>query len=488
MMTLLLTPFTTPRQCLLFAVLSVAVMIVLLWFYPNYAPSLLGFDSFEYIEFHTHRSALYPAFLDLFGGDTLYNYQPKLDLIATTQIIIFLLALAAMMVALAHARLPISVLVVFLVALTSNYHLHAYHKTLLAESLGLSLLCLLIGCLALWFHKRSYWWLASAMLVASISFGLRPNMVAMPIGVAIVGLFHIINTRHWRKPLIALVVPFVLVAGVESAYFYAHHPSRSHELLQRHMFGKAALVLAIHEEGQSDQFYQGEFARLKPFMARFGGSFRANRDHYWANGDGCVWLNMHAEYEGALYWNFNPIPDIDWGWRVFSAYPLTTAQVIAQHYINFFCMSIPILRDQPLASGEFLQVQSLPPPSPLKRFFLQLIAYAFIALGIAFFISKFYYGIRWGIMLLTALRRLVPWRGMAFLSSRFTPPPLTPLESLGSTCIMLAFGYNLFISIFSVSITRFLIISYPLMVLGILLVAVVFLKEITHTTPHLPAS
>ena len=464
----LLTPFTTPRQCFVFALVVIGVAGVAQLFYPQF-PHPLSPDSFSYMEFRTFRNALYPAFLDLFGGDFLYTFQPKLDRIFTIQITIYIVAMGFMLGGLAIARLPISVLLVFLLALTSNYQLHLYHRIILTESLGLSLLCVLIGCLALWFHTKSsrrYGWLALAMLVATMGFGLRPNMVAMPIGVAIVAMFHLIHTRHWQKTLAAIVLPFLLVAGFESAYYHAHHGTRSHELLQRHMFGKAALVLAIHEEaGQSDEFYEGEFADLKPFMARFGGLFRADRDRYLASGEDCVRFTIHTLYEDAVYWHFASPPDSDWTRRVFATYPATTARVIAQHYLHFFCVATPATAKTPIIANEIMRWQPHDSPTPRKRFFLQLIAYAFIALGIAFFTAKFYYGYRW-------VRR-----GMAFLSSRFTSPPLTPLESLDSTCIMLAFGYNLFISIFSVSVTRFLIISYPLIVLGILLMLVLIAQH-----------
>ena len=511
MMTWLLTPITTPSHSLMFGLGALVVAAVAQTFSPD-IPYQLVRDSFEYLEFHPHRRALYPAFLDLFGDDTLYNYQHTLDRIALTQIIIFLLALGAMMAALAHARLPISVLIVFLVALTSNYQLHTFHHILFPESLSLSLTYLLIATLALWFQTKHYGWLASAMLVATLALALRPNMIAMPVGVAIVGLCHIASTRHWQKPLAAILVPFMLVMGFESAYYHAHHETRNHDLLHKHMFGKAALVLAIHEDVGGDD-------RLKPFMARFGETFRADRDRH-AN-EKCKWLLLHALYEDGAYsqielGRLSP-PPLGWAWRVFTTYPLTTAQVIAQHYLNFFCVA-GVKHSRPpsttLPSDAILFWYIDPSPKPLAK---QLIGWAFITLALAFFTAKLYYGYRWGIMLLTALRRLVPWRGMAFLSHHYhpqtpsrwkppshqpshrwlgwlgqlthswlgwlrQPPPLTPteapLEYLGSTCIMLAFGYNLFISIFSVSITRFLIISYPLIVLGILLMLTLIAQEI----------
>ena len=460
----------TPRQCLIFAGIAMAVMAVALAFYPQF-PHSLSRDSFEYLEFHPHRSALYPAFLDIFGGDTLYNYQPKLTLIATTQTATFILAMGFMLWGLATARLPLSVLVVFVLALVANYDLHFYHQTLLTDSFGLSAIFFLIGTLALWFHTRHYGWLASAMLVATLAFGLRPSMVAMPIGVAIVGLFHLINTRHWRKTLSALVLPFILVVGFEAGYYHAHHETRSQDLLQKHMFGRGALVLAIHEE-------VGDDTRLKPFMARLGEVFHYDRDRYWANGEICAWLTLHAFYEEAVYnqveyGRLSP-PSFDWGVQVFRTYPLTTARVIAQHYLKFFCVGSITLAKTPIIVNEIMHWHPHQPPSPTKRLLLQLIAWAFIALGVAFFISKIYYAYRWtkrGIA-------LIPnhWLGKIF--SRWQAPPLTPTEALGSTCIMLAFGYNLFISIFSVSIVRFLIISYPLIVLGILLMVVVIMNEI----------
>ena len=499
----MLTPIKTsppppPRNLahsLIFAGVATLVAALAQAFSPD-TPHQLVRDSFEYLEFHPHRNALYPAFLDIFGGDFLYNSQPILNRIALTQIIIFLLALGAMMAALAHTRLPLLALTAFLLAITSNYQLHAFHHVLSPESLSLSLTYLLIATLALWFQTKHYGWLASAMLVATLALALRPNMIAMPVGVAIVGLCHIASTRHWQKPLAAILVPFMLVMGFESAYYHAHHETRNHELLHKHMFGKAALVLAMQE---SDQFYQGELAYLQPFMARFGEMFRADRDRYGEDGtnETCKWLLVHALYEDGAYsqielGHLSP-PPLGWAWRVFAEYPTTTAQVIAQHYLNFFCVGgIKFSKRTTIAPNAILPPSTAlpsdailfwhidPSPKPLAK---QLIGWAFITLALAFFTTKIYHAIRW-------VRHC-----LAFVSSRWQPPthrpqpshrwlgwlrqppPLTPTEALGSTCILLAFGYNLFISIFSVTITRFLIISYPLMVLGILLMGVMVLRE-----------
>ena len=472
---LALIPFSTTRQCFIFAGVAMLVVagvqLVYGQFTSRFVVDAWNVDSPSYLEFYAYRTALYPAFLDvLVGDDPLYPHI--LNRLAITQTSLYVLATGFMMGSLAIARVPIAVLVVFLIAIVSGYHLHVYHQSLLTESLGFSMVACVIGCLAQWFHTKNYWWLAGAMSAASLGFGLRANMIAFPIGVAIVGLFHLAASRRWQKTLMAVFVPFVLVMGFEGVYYHAHHQTRGTELLDRHLFGKAATVLAIHEsEGQSDRFYAGEFSQFKFFMKRYGEALRTTRDSYWANGETCLWLFSYPLYEATIYWHFATPPDFGWTRQVFAAYPMTAARVIAQYYLTFFCVLNGSVAKTPILINEFLTWSSGDPPGLVKYIVLQSVHWAFILLGIGFFMAQLWYGYRWA------------GRGMAFFTRRWQASALTPIEALGSTAILIAIGYNLFIAIFSVPFTRFLAMSFPLIVLGILLMAATILAEYSrHAT------
>ena len=468
----------------MFALLTMAVLWVAQGLYPKFAAPL-SWDSFGYIEFHAFRAGLYPAFLRLFGDETLHNYQPILDRIITTHLIIHLLAVGFMFWALARVRLPIAVLAIFFLALLGNYQAQAYHVIIRTESLGYSMVCLIIAGLALWFHTKRYLALALAMTAGMLVFGMRPNSLPLPFGVVIIALCHIAYTayqarRTWRpainpiaKAIAAVLLPLIIIAGFEHAYYHAHHDQRSSRLLETHLFGKAVIVLASREDDQSDQFYSAE---LKPIMHRHRQLFQTDRDRYGARGEICLWLTMHAIYEDSIYAKAHneglPVAPLDWTLGVFATYPTTTARIIAQHYLNFFCVSRIAIADPPVVGNEFLRPDLTTKPFGRAKFiFRTLVGWAFVALGMSFFISKAWYGTLW-------VRR-----SLAFLSPRLTTPALTPIEALGSSCIMLAFGYNLFICIFGVPYLRFLATSYPFIVLGVLLMLVMMVAPRHKTQP-----
>ncbi|MCG8624801.1 MAG: hypothetical protein MJE68_22740 [Proteobacteria bacterium] len=485
-----LTPFASFGQCLMFALLATLVLWLAQGLYPKFAAPL-SWDSFGYIEFHAFRSGLYPAFLRLFGDATLHNYQPILDRIIATHLTIHLLAVGFMLWALARVRMPIAVLVIFFLALLGNYQSQAYHNIIRTESLGYSMVCFIIAGLALWFHSRQYRWLALAMTAGMLIFGMRPNSLPLPFGIIIVALCHIAYTAWrargaWRatikpiaKALAAVMLPLIIVGGFEHAYYHAHHTQRSQRLLETHLFGKAVIVLATQDDEQlsrdDEQWYSDD---LKPFMQRHRELFQADRDRYGGRGEVCLWLTMHAIYEDSIYAKAHneglTVAPLEWTLGVFATYPATTARIIAQHYLNFFCVSRIAIADPPVLGNEFLRPDLTTKPFGRgKLIFRTLVAWAFVGLGIGFFISKAWYATLW-------VRR-----SLAFVSSRFTAPaPLTPLEALGSGCIMLAFGFNLFICIFGVPYLRFLATSYPFIVLGVLLMMVMIAMRLTSHKPN----
>ena len=178
----LLTPLTKPSQQLAAGLVAMVVLGLVQFFYPRVYPTMF-LDSPGYLRFDAHRNALYPAFLDMLGDN--------IGLVIIAQVAIFLAASFGMVFMLARARLPLSVIVILTLALLVNFDLHAYHYSIAPESLSLSLVYLMLGCLALYFHQAKPLWLGLAMLCAILTFGMRPNTIAFPIAIGIVATLQI---------------------------------------------------------------------------------------------------------------------------------------------------------------------------------------------------------------------------------------------------------------------------------------------------------
>ena len=479
----LTAPLTKPSHCLGLGVVAAALMgMVLTFFYIVSSPADQAFDPsgvggvVGYIKFHPFRTALYPAFLDLFGGDDLYLHQHLVNLVFVTQAIINVLATGFMLAALAYARLPIVVLVLFLIAILVNYFGLSFHYIIMTESLALSLVYCMIGCLGLWCHSRKFYWLGLAMFCGMLGFGLRPNFLPFPFGIALIaGLHSAVTTppppprKHWVKTVATIIIPLVLVSGFEHVYYFAHHDKRE-SLLNAHLFGKAAIVLAIHEdEAQDSRFYANGYGDLQPYMQEFGNLFRSTAEYYWQEEEYCMWTDTHTRYESGAYifgWDGQMTPpDPEWAMRVFSAYPLTLGRVITQYYIQSFCVQYTRLASKRIQPNYYNDMVPVPPTSysTAEIIVYRLMHWAFILLGLAFFASKAVYGYRWW-------QRIRAWRF----------DNISNHEALGSILLILSMGYILFLAIFSSPFVRLFVPSFPLVVLAVLLAMVLMVHGVAR--------
>ena len=460
-------------------VAAVAVAVTQ-FFVPTLLP-VFDLDSPSYLAFGAFRFAIYPAFLDLFS-----DHVPS---IIVAQLLVHLISVAGMFALLARARLPVLVLGVFLLAIMCHLLAQGYHYVIMTESLSLSLVFLIIGFMAVYVAEAKPKWLALAMLFATLIFGIKPNYIAFPIAVVLIAAIAMLFAKPTRQQLAkttaAILVPLVLGMGFENAYFHAQHDARDGRLFTQHMFGKAALVLALGEKTKQDpNFYADGYEVLQPILARYGKELHADLGEVRANASYCHWLNVHMWYETAGYVDFHASNQqiintalaqtgdvsqqkLAFVRRVLVAHPLSFAGVAGKYYLHFFCF-VPENITSLVAANEFIPDNPDAIRKKIAPSLMPLIAVAywlFLALGVAFFVAKFCYAWRWAKYGITAIK------------STKKQPSITPAEKLGASLVLMAFGYQLAIAIFGVPQIRFHIISYPLIVLAILCLLTVLVGE-----------
>ena len=216
-------------------VLLAFAYVALHWSQPlNLAP-----DSGGYLAFSELRTAGYPLFLDsieaLFGST---------DAASKTQLLIASASFAFLGWSLHRAfRSPVFALapVVALMLYPRIADLHAY---ILTESIFVSLLCLLIGSIALALRQASWRWTALAALACGLAITVRPAALSLLVVWPFLFLLTWKRTDGLRLALAAaVVVPIALCVLAENLAWRAHHdPGPRPNLVDRHLFAKSLLI------------------------------------------------------------------------------------------------------------------------------------------------------------------------------------------------------------------------------------------------------
>ncbi len=197
-------------------------------------------DSGGYIEFSPVRTAGYPVFIDaveaVFGS---VDAVPKVQLVIAAAAVAFLgwsifRAFGTVLFALA----PVAMLMLF-------PQIPDAHGGILTESLFISLLCALAGCVALTTRRPTWYWIAAAALACGLAIAIRPAGVSLLIVWPL--LFWLIwrrcDGRRMAALALAAIVPIAFCLIVESVLWRAYHDSESRpNLSYRHLFAKALII------------------------------------------------------------------------------------------------------------------------------------------------------------------------------------------------------------------------------------------------------
>ena len=202
-------------------------------------PVTLAPDSGGYLQFSEHRTSGYPLFLS--AVEALLGTT---DAAQKVQLSIAAAAFAFLGWSVHHAfRSPFFALapVVALMLYPRIADLHGY---ILTESIFISLLCLLIGCIVLSAHRPTWQWMAVAALVCGLAITIRPA------GISLLVIWPFLFWLAWRRCegrrlalAAAVVAPIALCLAAESVIWHASHDSESRpNLVDRHLFAKALII------------------------------------------------------------------------------------------------------------------------------------------------------------------------------------------------------------------------------------------------------
>ena len=126
-------------------------------------------DSAGYIEFSNVRTAIYPAFLRIFGALGL-----GLEQITYVQLALFVLSLATLVAALLRAGMPRVLIVLMVVGLLASFHLPSYHWTIMTESIFISVSTIGVAFWLDYFRTGRIQFLAAISLCVGLLIAIRP--------------------------------------------------------------------------------------------------------------------------------------------------------------------------------------------------------------------------------------------------------------------------------------------------------------------------
>ena len=205
--------------------------------WPN--PVGLWPDSGTYLTFNEIRTAGYPVFLDL-----VISAFGTVDAVPKVQLVIAAAAFAFLGWSLHHAFRSLFCALTPVVLIMLYPQISDLHSYILTESLFVSLLCLLTGCLALVTLRPTWYLAAAAALACGLAITVRPAAVSLLVVWPF--LFWLIWRRcdNRRIALVtAVIVPIALCLMVENVLWHVNHDSEFRPNLgDRHLFAKALMI------------------------------------------------------------------------------------------------------------------------------------------------------------------------------------------------------------------------------------------------------
>src|SRR5262245_5188674 len=230
-------PMTRGRQLLFLLICSGSTAAITLLL-PPYFP-LLEPDSLSYLDFHSSRTAIYPASLR-----AMQQLGLSPDQIIYPQILLFTLAVMVLLAALLRAGVS-AVLVFFVaIALGANGYFSAFQRTILSESIFFSAMMVTVAFWIDYLRTGRAVFLASAGLAIGLLVGIRPA------GICLAPMLPLSVWLKWRKrdvswPLLvaALLLPIMVGPIVEHRLYRAEHGDQRQSVASATQLGKAAMLV-----------------------------------------------------------------------------------------------------------------------------------------------------------------------------------------------------------------------------------------------------
>ena len=203
-------------------------------------PLILAPDSNGYLQFSGHRTAGYPMFL--WAVDALFG---STDAVPKVQLVIAAAAFAFLGWCIHRAfRAPLFCLAA-VIALLLYRRIADLHGYILTESIFTSMVCLMMGCIALLCHRPSWRWATASALACGLAITIRPAGLSLLVVWPFLLWFIWPRCRGRRVVAMAasIVAPIALCVFGESIIWHAYHDSDSRpNLADRHLFAKVLIV------------------------------------------------------------------------------------------------------------------------------------------------------------------------------------------------------------------------------------------------------
>ena len=422
--------------------------------------SLIEPDSVGYIEFHAIRTAGYPTFISILGA-----LKIPLQHIGLVQASLFSLSISYLLYACCVAGVPLSVSIPLYVALISNIFFNAFHFTVLTESISFSLLLILLANFLLFAKDRN----VINLLIGSMCIGLlimiRPVAIALAPALLISGF--LINgrmqneTERWlvvARTGVTVIVPIIICIAVEALIHSARHTERQ-SLLPIHLFGKAAIITTF--DGFSSETAPRE---LRPFIKKMDVNLEVVRNYLATVQNPFLRIERYADYENFCYYVLlkkeqeslagsleMSVSDVQRriGWWVISNNPIAYAKLSFIHYLSLFSVAAPT---------DFFTNMTPPPYIPPdtfgQSFRLPIIHFSFLGLACVFIAISFWYFLR-----------------LAYALCRPSAAGWSYFDKVAVNLLLWVHGLHVLTALTSLGSPRYLMFSYPLIVLALLMFA-----------------
>ena len=225
-------------------------------------PVTLAPDSGGYLNFSEHRTAGYPLFLR--AVEALFGTT---DAATKAQVVLAVSAFTFLGWSVHRAFRSSLFALAPVVALMLYPRIADLHGYILTESIFISLLCLMIGCIVLSAHRPTWQWMALAALACGLAITFRPA------GLSLLAIWPLLFWLTWRRCegrrlalAAAAVAPIALCIVAENVIWHAYHDNDSRpSLADRHLFSKALIIEP--EPSLSDPELAGIVAMGREVMA-----------------------------------------------------------------------------------------------------------------------------------------------------------------------------------------------------------------------------
>ena len=444
---------------------------------PRLIP-LLEPDSYSYLEFSAFRTSFYPFFLDMMQFIGLIPTQ-----IIYVQLLLFALAFAYCLYHFLCLRLPFLVIMAFYLAITGNIYMNAYHFSILTESLCFTLLLLTITHLLKFIYHRKIQNFIMMGLFVSIATALKPAMLPFCVGVLLTKFLFKWHGKNWKKrlriSLLAGFLPIIMIASLEQLIYSAHHEARV-SLAPNHLLGKSLMLI---NDNFSDKKIDPAFL---PLLQSIDNDTRQTKDDlhnidnfclrnvlfyelelFYQQTNHAYWQKWQETITASAYINM-PLSDLKQrlSLQIIASNMMPFLQLLATRHISIFCVSstTQLTAEHVLPVGYAKQYQ--PENSRAEL----IVHYLFLMLGVLFILASAVYLLASSAILCRNLRQKT-----ARLKYDFTDNQLSIIY-----LILFINGYHLFLALTALSIVRYLMISYPLIILALLLVGFTWIEKLQH--------